>query len=122
MRRFFVASLLMLFLAACRQDVQGPTDLRADLRVDPLRAGPAVATLALERAGAPVAGARVEMVANMNHAGMVPVAASFREEAPGRYRADFKWTMGGDWFVDVRGTLADGTAFERTVDVPGVEP
>ena len=36
------------------------------------------------------------------------------------YAAEFELTMGGDWFLIFRGTLADGTGFEEIEDLRGV--
>jgi hypothetical protein len=65
--------------------------------------------------------AELELEANMSHAGMVPVFASAREVAPGRYEASLEFTMGGDWFILVRSELPDGRSLERRVDLPGVD-
>jgi major membrane immunogen (membrane-anchored lipoprotein) len=45
----------------------------------------------------------------MTHAGMVPVIVETNTSTDGRYELDYRWTMGGDWFVDVTVTLPDGT-------------
>lgn len=110
----------MLFLVACRRGVENPADLTVGLDVSPRKVGDAEARLVLSRAGAPVAGARADLEASMNHAGMVPVLAPFAEQEPGVYRAPFRFTMSGDWFAEVRGTLPDGTPFRKTVDLPDV--
>jgi len=70
--------------------------------------------------GAPLSGADLEVEGNMNHAGMVPVFGTAEESAPGLYQAPLEFTMAGDWFVIVRGVLADGRSIESIVDVPGV--
>ncbi len=70
--------------------------------------------------GQPLTGAQVELEGNMTHAGMVPVLATAAEVEPGQYRAELEFTMGGDWFILVRATLADGRSLEEQVDVPGV--
>jgi hypothetical protein len=57
----------------------------------------------------------------MNHAGMEPVFVDAKETEPGKYRADLKFTMGGDWFVLVSAALADGRKVNRKIDVPGVK-
>ena len=53
----------------------------------------------------------------MTHAGMQPVLADATEEAPGSYRADFAWTMSGDWIVTVTATLPDGAVAEQQFDL-----
>jgi hypothetical protein len=77
-------------------------------------------TLTDSTTGSPVAGATVRLEGNMNHAGMKPVFSTAREIAPGQYEAPIEFTMGGDWFVSLEATLADGRVLHRQVDVPGV--
>lgn len=112
--------LLLLCSLACQRGGGNPADLQVELQVAPLRVGPAEARLSLQRGGNPVAGAKVDLEASMNHAGMVPVLAPFTERAPGDYRAPFRFTMTGDWFAEARGTLPDGSPFRKTVELPGV--
>ena len=86
------------------------------------RVGQTTCTIRLrDEAGAPLSGADLELEGNMNHAGMVPVFGDARELGNGIYEAPLTFTMGGDWFVIVRGTLADGRELEELRDVPGVE-
>lgn len=88
----------------------------------PPQIGPATITVTLSNAsGQPIEGAKVKLEGNMNHAGMVPVFAQAPEVAPGRYQADLEFTMGGDWFIQVRADLPDGRSMERAIDVPGVD-
>jgi hypothetical protein len=70
--------------------------------------------------GGPLPGATLQVEGNMNHAGMTPSFADLAEAEPGRHAGVLEFTMGGDWFLLVRGTLADGRTFERKVDVKGV--
>jgi hypothetical protein len=70
--------------------------------------------------GDPVSGATIELEGTMTHAGMVPTFADAEEQAPGSYVASLEFTMGGDWVIIVRTTLADGTSLEQQFDVPGV--
>jgi hypothetical protein len=89
---------------------------------EPPRIGPAMVTVTLDDAsGQPIHGAQVQLEGNMNHAGMVPVLAQTVEVAPGRYRAELEFTMGGDWFILVHADLPDGRSMERKIDVPGVD-
>jgi hypothetical protein len=71
--------------------------------------------------GRPIAGAQVELEANMSHAGMVPVFATAREVAPGRYQASLELTMAGDWFFLVDVALPDGRSLTQEIDLPGVQ-
>jgi hypothetical protein len=68
-----------------------------------------------------VSGAEMELEGTMTHAGMVPVLSAAEEKEPGRYEAELKFTMGGDWVVIVYADLADGTELEKEIDLPGVK-
>ncbi len=61
---------------------------------------------------AAVAGATVEVTANMTHAGMEPVIVTATENEAGLYVADpFVIEMPGDTVVTTDITLSDGTKF-----------
>jgi hypothetical protein len=115
---------LLLGLASCARGGQDLPDVGVDLQIEPQppRLGLGTITVELTDAGgAPIEGARVELEGNMNHAGMVPVFAPAEEVAPGRYRAELEFTMGGDWFILVRADLPDGRSLERQIDIPAVD-
>lgn len=97
-------------------------DVDVQLRFDPPpRVGETTCTLTLSGSdGAPLDGAAIEVEGNMNHAGMVPVFRTLESSGDGAYASGFEFTMGGDWYVVVRGELADGRALERVFDVPAV--
>lgn len=60
-------------------------------------------------AGVPVLGARVDVEADMTHAGMAPATATASEVGDGTYRADnLVLGMAGDWIVSVKVTTAGG--------------
>ncbi len=117
--------LATLSLTACQRGGSGDlTDIGMNLTVspDPPAVGKATVILTLSDAnGQPIAGAEVNLEANMSHAGMVPAFAQAAEAEPGRYEASLEFTMGGDWFILVKATLPDGQKMERQVDVPGVK-
>jgi len=118
-----LAVLLFLGLAGCARGGSGLPDVGIQLAVEPQppQVGPAVVVVTLtDGAGQPLTGAQVELEGNMTHAGMVPVLATAAEVEPGQYRAELEFTMGGDWFILVRATLADGRSLEEQVDVPAV--
>jgi hypothetical protein len=119
-----IGSVVLGLLAAACDAGGGPDapDVDVDLAFDPPPCvGETVCTVTLTGSnGAPLEGATIEVEGNMNHAGMVPVFADLRGGAPGAYASDFEFTMGGDWFVVVRGELADGRRVERIFDVPAV--
>ncbi|MGD2205169.1 MAG: FixH family protein [Anaerolineae bacterium] len=121
----WLGAVMLLALVGCARGGRDLPDVGVDLAVEPqpLQLGPATLTVALTDAGGqPLAGATVELEGNMSHAGMVPVLATAIEVAPGQYRADLEFTMGGDWFILVRADLPDGRSLERQIDVPGETP
>lgn len=116
--------LVVLCLSGCRQqDSDSGADVKLDFALQPVppKVGPALVTIKLAgRDGALIQGASVLLEGNMNHAGMKPVFGKAREVSPGHYEATLELTMGGDWFVLIQGTQADGRKFRHKVDVPGV--
>jgi hypothetical protein len=123
-RAAVVLSVLVLCVGGCRRPSDGDRDVTVDLKVepDPPRVGPAKLTLIVKDADdRPVEGAKLKLEGNMSHAGMKPVFADAKEEKAGRYRADLEFTMGGDWFILVDGTRADGRSFRKKIDVKGVK-
>ncbi len=121
--RWLVAVLLLLGMSACRQaaggvplDGMATDDGTADVAMtlspatdERLIMGPFEWTIQLtDEDGAPVEGATIEVRGDMNHAGMVPVEATATEIGGGVYRADFEWTMAGEWIVTTTAALPDG--------------
>lgn len=118
--------LLLLLAAGCRRSAggvpldngtPGATGIRIELVADPADPviGPARWRITLLDAdGAPVEGAVVSLRGDMTHAGMVPEEAAAVEDGAGVYRAEFEWTMAGDWIVTVTATLPDGRAATET--------
>ena len=105
---------LSLATSACRppdggaRAGDGDVSVVVELPADPV-VGPTPITVHLEREGAPVRGATVEVTGDMTHAGMVPVVATAVEQADGSYRAEtFAFDMAGDWVVSVDADLPDG--------------
>jgi hypothetical protein len=123
-----VGALVALALAACHgcsppAEDTGAADVTVSLATEPSPAatGPAKLLIALtDAAGAPVPGAALHVEASMNHAGMAPVLAQAADLGDGRYAAQVELSMGGDWYVLVDGTLADGRRVHRKLDLPGV--
>lgn len=116
--------LLLVALAGCSRGGQDLADIKMDLDIQPQppQLGLATMTLTLDDIqGQPISGAAVVLEGNMTHAGMVPVLAQAAEVAPGLYRTELEFTMGGDWFILVRAELPDGRSLERKIDVPGVD-
>jgi hypothetical protein len=126
--RLLLVALLVVAVstAGCRQATKGDTaaDIQLSFSVepDPPKVGNVMATLRLiDKNGRPVRATTVKLEGNMNHAGMKPSFAEAKEIEPGRYDAKLDLTMGGDWFVLVDATLADGRKLSRKIDLPGVK-
>lgn len=122
--KIWLGLVLLLVLVGCGRGGKDQPDIAVELAIEPEppRLGPATVTVTLHDAGGqPIRGAVVTLEGNMNHAGMVPLFADSAEVAPGRYRAEIEFTMGGDWFILVHAELPDGRSLERQVDVPGVD-
>ena len=123
-RQLWFALLLILVLSGCGRGAKDLPDVEVELVIEPQppQIGPATITARLAGTdGQAIQGADVELEGNMSHAGMVPVIGQAEEVAPGSYRAEMEFTMGGDWFILVRAKLPDGRSMERKVDVPGVD-
>ncbi|MFC2023376.1 FixH family protein [Chloroflexota bacterium] len=121
-----VLPVLLVALLVCACDRGGGdfpgVKLELEVSPEPPQLGPATITVILEDAsGLPLAGADIEVEANMSHAGMVPVIGAGLETAPGIYQTRLEFTMGGDWFIVVRARLEDGRSAEWVVDLPGVD-
>lgn len=126
--RFWLIAVLLIVwsgvLAGCGRIQQEPTEkadgLSLDLTLTPEQpaVGPATLLFTLtDQTGQPIDKAEIEVEGNMTHAGMVPVAGRATPEGQGRYSVPFEWTMGGDWFLTVEITLADGTQAVREIPV-----
>jgi len=64
-----------------------------------------------------VEGAMVMVDGNMDHEGMQPLHAMFKEQGSGVYQVPFSWTMEGDWMMDVTATLANGQEVTRSFEM-----
>jgi len=117
-------AVVLLALAGCGgAGTEGGLSVTAEFDPTPPTVGPTSVELSVATAeGEPVTDAEVAIEANMNHAGMVPEFAEARAAEPGRYEAEFEFTMAGDWFLLVTVRTADGEEVQETVPVPGVRP
>jgi hypothetical protein len=118
-----IALGVMLLTTGCRQASNESADIKVELAIepDPPKVGPATVTVKLRGADAqPVRATTLKLEGNMSHAGMEPVFADAKEEAPGVYRARMEFTMGGDWFILLDGKLADGRPLKKKIDVKRV--
>ncbi len=120
----FVLALLATGCSPGRSDDEAKdVNVLFKIEPDPPKVGdPATVTLNLaDQEGKPVKGATLKLEGNMNHAGMKPVFANAKEVEPGKHEATLKLTMGGDWYVEVTGSLSDGRKLKRKFDVNGVK-
>ena len=112
--------LVGFVLVAC---VQPPSDVNIDMTLemspDPPVVGESELAITLtDGDGTAITDKQLEIVGDMNHAGMVPVVRDVETaDEDGVYRVPFEWTMGGDWFVTVAVFLDDGSVVEKTVDM-----
>lgn len=123
-----IAKILFLVLCLTLPGCQSPEDTHSDVRLDweiaPDPPGVGMATINItltDSTGQLLTGAEVKLEGNMTHPGMQPVFASAEEVAPGWYSAVIEFTMGGDWFISVKSTLADERVVERQINIPGVQ-
>jgi len=87
----------------------------------PVTVGPATITVKLSDVhGNPLPGAGMTVEGDMSHPGMSPVFADAKELPDGRYQAQLRFSMAGDWVVILHIKLPNGQTLERQVDVKGV--
>ena len=92
-----------------------------EIQPSPAHTGPATVRATLtDPAGAPLTGTRVNMEANMSHAGMAPIFFLAKETTPGTFSGNLNFSMAGDWTIMLHITLADGAKVEKQFDVSGV--
>ncbi|HEX7003510.1 MAG TPA: FixH family protein [Trueperaceae bacterium] len=118
MRLLAVIALLSL-LAACKPPESAAASatgeatkagVTVELTIDgEATVGAAPVRVTVERDGAGVTGASVEVIGEMTHAGMVPVVTQASEVEPGLYVSDeFGFNMAGDWIVSAQVSLENG--------------
>ncbi len=113
--RLAVALLLLsalLALAACKGPSAGAESgaIKVATRLaGEARPGNVPVVIEVSEGGAPVLGAKVEVEADMTHAGMAPAMATATEVGGGTYRADaLVLGMAGDWVLSVKVTTTSG--------------
>jgi hypothetical protein len=114
----------ILALSSChRADGSLPgVTVQEQISPQPPRAGPATVAVDLaDAARKPITNANIMVEADMSHPGMSPVFGHANETAPGAYRAQINFNMGGDWVVLLHIKLPDGRRIERQMDVRGVQ-
>ncbi|MGA8430526.1 MAG: FixH family protein [Candidatus Sulfotelmatobacter sp.] len=114
-----------LLLVGCSRQGEPPSAVAVDYEFSPQppRVGPATVTVKLaDRSTKPITGARIRVEADMTHAGMSPAFGDAKETEPGRYQAQLKLQMAGDWIILLHIILPDGKKLEREFDVRDVRP
>lgn len=114
---------LCLIITGCRPSEDSHPDVELTWEINPNPPGVGIATINIiltDSTEQRLAGAEIKLEGNMSHPGMKPVHAVMEEVEPGKYAADFEFTMGGDWFFLVESTLPDERALERQINIPGV--
>jgi hypothetical protein len=118
------AILLLVMAGGCGRSQSTATETKDDYQVsfatDPAPpdqgAGTVIVTIK-DKEGHGVGASRVAIEANMNHAGMKPENVVSTIGADGEYRLPLNWTMGGEWYVDVKITLPGGEMISRRFPV-----
>jgi hypothetical protein len=121
----FVSAAMAAFVTAgCRSAAgsSGGISIAESIAPQPVHTGTGTILFQLtDAAHQPVSGARVQVEGDMSHPGMAPAFADALEIAPGSYKAQLNFTMGGDWVVLFHIELSDGRRIERQMEVKGVE-
>lgn len=82
---------------------------------DPAITGDANVTVMVTNAdGHPVNDATISLIGNMPEHEMLPVIGEANTADNGRYLIPLRWTMVGDWEVEITVTLADGQSVTET--------
>jgi hypothetical protein len=122
---FSAFCLIAVLMAGCSRPIDASSLVTVEHTIspDPPRVGPAKVVLrVMDRDGKPISGARIELEADMSHAGMAPVLEETKETRPGEYQADVKFGMAGDWIVLLHVRLPGAQTLERQFNVSGVRP
>jgi hypothetical protein len=124
--RLALVAVLAGLLAGCRQSQltssSTPTPLSpkdvVEIALDtstPFTVGQTTLTVMLsDGENQPIAGAKVEVRGDMNHAGMVPAQGNSISGGKGKYSVPFNWTMSGEWLVTIKATLPTGRVVSDT--------
>jgi len=116
------AALTVLLLTACGTpsvSTLSTADVAIAARVEPesLAVGETTLIVTLtDSSGSHIDGARLQVHASMDHAGMMPVDREVSTSVNGEYFVPFEWTMGGGWIVVVTAQLADGGETSETFE------
>ena len=118
---------LALALAAsalrCGNETDSTSDVVAtwEIQPHPPDTGRATVVVSLhDSSGAPIRGADMVIEGIMTHPGMAPEIVEAHEVEAGRYTADMRFTMRGDWILLLEATLPDARTLSRKKELSGV--
>lgn len=120
-------AVAILILAGCgRPQSTSNNGGDAQITLQPLTEEDALVVILTEADGSLITDATVEVEGNMNHAGMVPTLTEPTQDdadgsTDGRYTFPFVFNMLGDWIITVKVDRADGSSFERNLEVRSSE-
>jgi hypothetical protein len=128
MKHVFWLIALMLLITGCRNSLMQDANpnIRISMYTDPILPVVGDATLIVRLStppdNTPINNAqKIEIKADMTHAGMIPVLAE--TTAPGEdgyYRIPINFNMAGDWVITITATLADGTVATYSTTIAGI--
>ena len=121
--RITLALTIVICVHGCGSDGVSSPDAVAtwEIRPDPPDTGRATVIVALaDSAGKPIRGASVVIEGVMTHPGMAPKVVEAHEVEPGRYEAEMRFTMRGDWILLLEASLPDGSTLARQKELLGV--
>ncbi len=110
-------------VCGCQPGQNTDSDISLDWEIDPspARVGKATIHFVLEdSSNQRIEGADVELEGMMSHPGMQPVFAEGEETSPGKYSAEFEFTMAGDWIIHFISRLDEDNVAEHQIRITGV--
>lgn len=112
----FILALLLLAVAACRQQQVTSADIRLELKAsDTLVGETTLLASAIDRDGNAITNpGKLSIRGDMSHAGMIPVFAESDQSTDGVFSLPFAWTMAGGWIVEASLTLPNGDTASET--------
>ena len=114
---------MLLLSSGCARESRQPSSDNAQINLTTIPYPPILGEACLviqvkDKDGSPVNEALLDIKGDMTHAGMVPILAKVEGGGvDGYYNVPMEWTMAGDWVVNVRATLPDGTAARQKFDL-----